>query len=157
MPIAEPGSTRSFLASGALFTDGRGRVLLVVPNYKQQHDIPGGMVQPGETPRAACVREIAEELTLERQVGRLLIIDSQIYPTGEDITLFIFDGGTLNADAQSKIRIQKEELDGFVFVPRTQLADYLPVEFSSRLAAALDARFQGTTLDLDRGVRFDSR
>lgn len=153
MPTVEPGSTRSFLASGALFTDDDDRVLLVVPNYKEQRDIPGGMVQPGESPRAACIREVEEELALVRQIGRLLVIDSQTYATGEDITLFIFDGGTLDLHARSKIRIQEAELDGIVFVPGEDLAAYLPPEFAARLAAALDARTDGTTYDLERGVR----
>ena len=52
------------VAAGALFSDESGRVLLVKPTYKKTWDIPGGYVEPGESPRAACIREIREELGL---------------------------------------------------------------------------------------------
>jgi 8-oxo-dGTP diphosphatase len=50
------------VAAGALFCDDAGRVLLVKPTYKEGWDLPGGYVEPGETPTEACVREIKEEL-----------------------------------------------------------------------------------------------
>lgn len=46
-----------------LFLDEAGRVLLVVPSYKDSLDIPGGCVEHGETPRGAAVREVREELS----------------------------------------------------------------------------------------------
>ena len=50
------------VAAGALFFDDQGRVLLVHPTYKDTWDIPGGYVERGESPAAACRRELKEEL-----------------------------------------------------------------------------------------------
>lgn len=36
-------------------------VLLVFDNWRRQWEIPGGMLEPGETARAAAARELAEE------------------------------------------------------------------------------------------------
>jgi 8-oxo-dGTP diphosphatase len=44
-PMAHPR-----VASGALFFDTQGRILLVKPTYKDGWEIPGGYVEPGETP-----------------------------------------------------------------------------------------------------------
>jgi 8-oxo-dGTP pyrophosphatase MutT (NUDIX family) len=49
-------------ASGVLYFDGSGRVMLVNPTYKPLWDIPGGYLRPGESPTRALRREIAEEL-----------------------------------------------------------------------------------------------
>ena len=54
------------VAAGALFFDDQGRVLLVHPTYKDTWDIPGGYVERGESPAAACRRELKEELGIDR-------------------------------------------------------------------------------------------
>ncbi len=57
---------RKRMSAGALFLDAAGRVLLVEPVYKRNWEIPGGVVELNESPRAACVREAGEELGLIR-------------------------------------------------------------------------------------------
>lgn len=62
------------IAAGALFVDG-DRVLLVRKTYGNKWDIPGGYVDRGESPAAACEREVREELGIERRPQRLLVND----------------------------------------------------------------------------------
>jgi 8-oxo-dGTP pyrophosphatase MutT (NUDIX family) len=50
-------------------------VLVVNPTYKPRWELPGGAVEEDESPDTAAVREIAEELGIERTVGRLLTVD----------------------------------------------------------------------------------
>ena len=64
---------RKRMAAGALFRDKDGRVLLVDPTYKPTWDLPGGAVEKEESPYAACRREVAEELGLDRPPGRVLV------------------------------------------------------------------------------------
>src|SRR2546427_4897446 len=59
-PMATPR-----IAAGVLFRDPDGRVLLVKPTYKAGWDIPGGYVEPGESPKQAALREVREELGIE--------------------------------------------------------------------------------------------
>ena len=63
---------------GALVRDGAGRLLVVLrgrPPAEGTWSLPGGRIEPGESPEAACVREIAEETGLDvavvRRVGRV--------------------------------------------------------------------------------------
>jgi ADP-ribose pyrophosphatase YjhB (NUDIX family) len=88
-PIATP-----LLAAGALIRDYEGRILLVKPTYKDGWEIPGGAVEPGESPAEACSRELAEEIGLHRRPGRMLLVDWA--PDTGDRLLFLFDGGTLD-------------------------------------------------------------
>lgn len=140
--------SRPICAAGALFFDDAGRLLLVEPTYKPDWEIPGGVIEPGETPAEACRREVEEELGLVIEPGRLLVVDWA--PRGdEDRILFVFDGGSLTAPAG--IRLQATELKSYEFVPPQQAADRLIPRLARRVAQALEARESGETRYLEHG------
>ncbi|TDD87947.1 NUDIX hydrolase [Actinomadura darangshiensis] len=55
-----PGDAPLTAALVAVWHDDR-RLLLVFNRYRQCWELPGGMIDPGETPRQAAVRELREE------------------------------------------------------------------------------------------------
>ncbi|MEU4764429.1 NUDIX hydrolase [Actinosynnema sp. NPDC023794] len=135
-------------ASGALFLDELGRVLVVEPTYKDHWEIPGGVVEPGETPREACAREVLEELGLAVEPGPLLVVDWA--PSGEqDRVLFLFDGGSLGS---ATIRLQASELRDHRYIEPAEVPDALIPRLARRVSAALDARERGVTLYLEHGL-----
>jgi 8-oxo-dGTP diphosphatase len=89
------------VAAGALVRDPAGRVLLVRPTYKAGWDVPGGYVEPGETPSQACRRELDEEIGLRLRPGRLLVVDWAPHPEEGDKVLFVFDGGSWRTPTRS--------------------------------------------------------
>jgi ADP-ribose pyrophosphatase YjhB (NUDIX family) len=138
------------VASGALIRDPDGRILFVVPNYKPFLDIPGGIVEPGEPPSAACVREAAEEIGLRLSVGRLLVVD---WTPGRgpwsDQVQFVFDGGVL--ESGSAIRPAENELTGFRWATLEEARpDLRPSQFR-RLTLASRAIIAGQTLHAEFG------
>jgi ADP-ribose pyrophosphatase YjhB (NUDIX family) len=66
---------RKRMAAGVLFRDRADRVLWVEPTYKPNWEIPGGIVEDGESPWDCATREVAEELDLRRPVTGLLVVD----------------------------------------------------------------------------------
>lgn len=50
-------------------------------------EFPGGKIEKGESPEAALIREISEELTINIDVGKQLTIESHSYDTF-DIMLY---------------------------------------------------------------------
>jgi 8-oxo-dGTP diphosphatase len=132
--------------------DEAGRVLLVEPNYKDHWEIPGGVIEVGETPSQGCRREITEELGLTREPGRLLVVDWAPHPQWGDRVLFVFDGGTLTQQDITAIRLQPEELDSYEFLPPAAALDRLIPRLRRRVAAALQAKTDSRTMYLEHGV-----
>ena len=136
------------VAAGALFRDAGGRMMLVKPHYKQEWDIPGGMVEADETPSEACAREVAEELGLKITVGPALVVDWAPHPTQGDKLLFVFDGGILPAADLSAIRFVDGEITEWAFVAPEDLEDFTVARLARRLRAAVP----GQTRYLEQGV-----
>lgn len=140
------------VAAGALFFDDEGRVLLVKPHYKNHWDIPGGYVEPGESPRAACIREVREELGLTIDPGAMLVVDWAPAPNEGDKILFIFDAGTLNADDQQRITFPDGELTEYRFVASDDLDSYGPGRLTRRIRTAATARRQVQAAYAEHGL-----
>lgn len=147
-----PPMSRPRVAAGALFFDEEGRVLLVKPTYKEGWDIPGGYVEPGETPTEACAREVREELGLDREVGALLVADWAPSESEGDKILFVFDGGRISDEQLRAITLPPEELYSARFHSRTDLDRLLIPRLARRIQAALDTHGDGRTDYLEHGV-----
>ncbi|MEU9224257.1 NUDIX hydrolase [Streptomyces massasporeus] len=147
---------RVLAGAAALFRDGEGRVLLVEPNYREGWALPGGTVESddGETPRQGARRETAEEIGLDRELGRLLAVD-WVHGTGRPpLVAYLYDGGVLSEDEFKAIRLQEEELLSWRLVPREELPEYLPGSLGGRVLAALDVLADGSgTAELENGRR----
>ncbi len=137
------------IAAGALFVDG-DRVLLVRKTYGNRWDIPGGYVDRGESPATACRREVRDEIGLEREPGRLLVLDWAPNEKEGDKILSVFDGGDLGDDEQ-RMRLDGTELDHWEWVPVAKLDDYVIPRLVRRLTRAFEAKEQGATLYLEHG------
>ncbi|NUW42932.1 NUDIX domain-containing protein [Nonomuraea rhodomycinica] len=142
---------RARAAAGAVFFDAEGRVLLVQPAYKEQREIPGGHVEPGETPYQACVREVREELGIEPPIGRLLVVDWAPHPEQGDKILFVFDGGELDAETLKRITFADREVSAYAFHPADELDELLIERLARRVRAALTAWELGETIYLEHG------
>lgn len=133
-----PDPSESFatprVAAGALFIDDEGRVLLVHPTYKDTWDIPGGYVERGESPAAACRRELSEELGLDRQPRRLLSVDWAPSDGEGDKLLFLFDCGYLTPEL---ITLDGQELDRWEWVEPAQLDEYVLARIARRIRSTL--------------------
>ena len=60
--------TKRVLAQGVLRNE-HGEVLLCELTYKREWDLPGGVVDPFESPATCVERELSEELALELQAA----------------------------------------------------------------------------------------
>ncbi|MFI6335017.1 NUDIX domain-containing protein [Streptomyces sp. NPDC050535] len=152
--VQTPEPTAETVAAGVLLFDEQDRVLLVDPTYKAGWEFPGGVVEPGEAPARAGIREVAEEtgLLLE-DVPALLVVDWEPpAPPGFGGLRLLFDGGQLDTAAVHRLLLPGPELRDWRFVSEQEAADLLPPVRYERLRWALRARERGAALYLEAGV-----
>ncbi|UQX87024.1 NUDIX hydrolase [Jatrophihabitans telluris] len=125
------------VAAGVLFRDEAGRVLVVKPTYKDGWDVPGGYVEIGESPRAAAIREVREELGVDWQVGELLLVDWAPHPNEGDKLLFLFRGHVSPEQVRESLKLHPGEIAAARFAEDRELPQLMPERLSRRLAQAL--------------------
>ncbi|ARF59598.1 NUDIX domain-containing protein [Streptomyces gilvosporeus] len=139
------------MAAGALFFDDQNQVLLVKPSYKPKWEIPGGYIERGESPMAACRREVEEELGITPGIGPLLVVDWAPSEAEGDKVLYVFDGGQLAPDELFEIKLPPDELLAAKFHPADDLDELLIPRLARRVKAAITARSQSHPQYLEHG------
>ncbi len=139
------------MASGVLFFDETGKVLLVKLSYKNYWSIPGGVIEADESPRLAAEREVREEINLSVGLNRLLCVDYiEDREKGENIQ-FVFYGGILSQEDILKIKLQSDELESYQFLEPGDAVPLLGVRLAKRFPACLSALKNNTVLYLENG------
>ncbi|WP_186763248.1 NUDIX domain-containing protein [Lentzea tibetensis] len=144
-----------FVGAGAVLLNDSGDILLVKPTYEPRWVIPGGAMEPEETPRQTARREIREELALDRDLGTLLCVDFVLATAKRPKpgVMYLFDGGLLSTADEAAIRLPADELTDYCFVQPTDLPDYIGGRLLRRVQTALAARQTGIPVDLEDGHR----
>jgi 8-oxo-dGTP diphosphatase len=130
------------MASGAVLCNLEGAVLVVEPAYKSIWELPGGVVESGESPLAAVVREVREELALELDEKAFTLASLDYLKETDERTealQFLFAGPTLKEMQISAIKLPPDELKGYAFLRPEDAAQRLGPVVGPRLLRALDA------------------
>jgi ADP-ribose pyrophosphatase YjhB (NUDIX family) len=102
--------------------------------------------QTGETPAEGCARECLEELGVEVDIGRLLVVDHQSIDGRGDSTMYIYEGGALPSDLQ--LVPPSDEIAEARFVELSKISGLFPDRIERRVRAAIAARTGGATAEL---------
>lgn len=126
----------------ALVRDESGRLLVCELVYKKPWDLPGGVVDPLESPAAAVVRELHEELGVSAQVRSLAAVSwLPAWRGWDDATLFVFEVA-VPAEELAAIRLEAREIRAVHWCDLTELTEHA-ADYTARVAraalAALDA------------------
>ncbi len=123
-----------------LVRDTEGRVLLCNLTYKQDWDLPGGVVEVNEAPHFEVAREVEEELALTIPAGRLVLTDWLPPWSGwDDAVCLVFDGGEHDSSLAKRIVPQAREIRGARFCTIAEVhnlcADFTARRIDTALAA----------------------
>jgi 8-oxo-dGTP pyrophosphatase MutT (NUDIX family) len=156
----EPGGFRALLNSALprkraiaqlAVRDTRGRLLMCNLTYKQDWDLPGGVVEDDESPRAAAERECREELGLQIAAGQLLLVDwLPAWGGWDDACVFVFDGGVHDASVVDGAVLEPREIRTVAFCDLSDI-ERRCADFTARRAAAVLEGDPGATRYLESG------
>lgn len=146
---------RKRMAAGVLLRDADGKVVLIEPSYKKTWEIPGGVVEMGESPWSAAERELEEELGLIRRDMQALVIDH--VPSASDGTpeglAWVFDGGLLSEAECADLRGTDPEVKSVGLLTIDEVRFYAKESLSRRMQAALNAALtQKTNVYCEAGI-----
>lgn len=142
---------RKRLIAHVLMRDDQGRILLCDTMFKTDWELPGGIVEPGEPPRAGAVREVREELGIDLVVGRLLVADwLPPYLGWEDAVEMIFDGGIVTDAQVAAFSLQEQEIRHVELVTLAAAAELVTPLSHRRLSVAVGQK-SGETAYLEDG------
>lgn len=126
-----------------LIRDREGRVLLCQLTYKQDWDLPGGVVEVGESLRDAASREVEEELALLIPTGELLLTDWLPPWRGwDDAVCLVWDGGVHDVSILDSVVKQAREIKDVRFCTPEEVRERA-TDFTARRVEAALGRLNG--------------
>ena len=140
---------RKRLIAQGLIRGEQGRILLCELTYKTDWDLPGGVVDPEESPRATLRRELREELGVDLPVGELLAVNwLPPYKQWEDALLLVFDVGT-HPTLTDGVQLQPSEVLAVHWVDPAEVGSHV----APYVARHLDSLLSGDGIILEDGLR----
>ncbi|GAA4406850.1 NUDIX hydrolase [Fodinibacter luteus] len=123
-----------------LLRNPAGQVLLCELSYKREWDLPGGVVDPGESPASCVEREVQEELGIEVHAGRLLAVNWLPPWRGwDDALLHLFDLGVHDAGELDPALFLRREITGAHWRTIADAAAHVAPYTARMLEVAADA------------------
>lgn len=112
----------SRVSSSALILENSvGQALIVKANYKPYWTFPGGIIEPGETPKEGAIRETFEEVGIKvnpKDVEFVAVVNRK--SDYADTYQFIFKA-PLKKSTLADIILQESEIDHYVLVTKAHI------------------------------------
>ena len=143
---------RKRLIAHALVRDEAGRILLCETSFKEDWELPGGIVEPGESPQAGCLREMVEEMGFAPEVAGVLVVDwLRPYRGWEDAVELVFATAAVSEENKALVRPDGREILALHWLTLAEAQAKMTPFGAARLTSAVEAEDRGVTLYTEAG------
>ena len=108
-------------SAAVIIEDSEGRSLIVKAGYKSHWTFPGGIIDSGETPMQAAVREVREEVGIVLAPADLAFAWVASRKSSVAMTYQFVFRTTAPANADKRITLQAEEIDDYAWVSKADV------------------------------------
>jgi len=146
--VLNAGLPMKHVITQGLIRSDTGKVLLCELTYKKEWDLPGGIVDPGESPVFALSREVHEELGLSLP-NRGLRLANWLPPWRgwDDALLLVFDLGTHPESLTTRLVLEPREIRAVHWRSREAAAARVAPYLADLLPHLLDGSTSPTYLE----------
>ena len=99
----------------------QGELLIVKSDYKDHWSLPGGIVDPGESPLKAAVREVEEEVGIKIDAENLQLAMVASRHSDEFLTNQFVFFAQLENNVLSEIKLQESEIVSSKFISKSEV------------------------------------
>jgi len=121
---------------GALIVNDKGEILLV-RSYKwgKKYTVPGGHIELGERSEAAIKREVKEEVGLDVEPVKLLLVQEAIFPVDYVKHEHYIFMDYLCRSKSSAVKVDREEIQEYLWVSPDRALELELESFTRNLVA----------------------
>lgn len=145
---------RRFSSAVVLIENEQGELLIVKSDYKDHWSLPGGIVDPGESPLEAAVREVEEEVGIKINPENLQLAMVASRHSDEFLTNQFVFFTQLENNVLSEIKLQESEIVSSEFISKSEVdSDDGSLLWVIRFWAANKFGYVNTKIVDDNGVK----
>ena len=112
---------RTPASATVLLENNKGELLIVRSNYRTYWTTPGGVIDAGESPKEAALREVAEEVCIHLPPEEVQFV-GVVYRTSELLATYQFlFAAKLTDEMASSIVLQASEIEEHALVSKTEV------------------------------------
>lgn len=111
-----------FSSAAVLIENSKGELLILKANYKDNWGLPSGVVDAGESPLAAAIREVKEETNIDVVPDELSLAMVASRQSEEWLSHQFVFAAALPDDRLAHIHLQESEIEDSYFISKEEVA-----------------------------------
>lgn len=145
---------RRFSSAAVLIENEQGELLIVKSDYKDHWSLPGGIVDSGESPLKAAVREVEEEVGIKIDAESLQLAMVASRHSDEFLTHQFVFFTQLENNVLSEIKLQESEIVSSKLISKSEVdSDDASLLWAIRTWAADKFGYVNTKIIDENGVK----
>lgn len=118
------GLDKRFSSSAVLLENSQGDLLIVKSDYKPHWSLPGGIIDAGESPIEAAIREVFEETNIKISKDELRFVALASRKSLDYMMHHFIFQASLEDEKFANIKLQESEIEACRFIKKSEISHF---------------------------------